>query len=183
MKQAFLFVLSNVEIQAPLPMELVPGITLQRATQEQVRTIKEKLHVFGPSSLKEDIYEARWFKAENGTMRFEKLPADFWRYWIVPRTEGDRERLVDLKTVCALLPTELVFGFTITRTGGLGWDTGVSVAFAKPSLMFPIGPPTAFLEPDLKQISATYYLLETAKKDFSSIHRAARLFYDLRLIP
>jgi Apea-like HEPN len=184
MKESFSFILNLVEIQAPLPMEIAAGFVLQKATDEQVEKIKEKLRVFGKLWW---IYQ-RSFDSTGGEGQAEgmlaNLPPTAWRYWVVT-FDGHGADKLSLEIAASLLLNPLRFGFAVTyseKGEEFTWDPSVMADYSCNWLSL-IRPPSLIGENDIGQLRQTYDLLQQLKTSSPAVYRSAQQFYDLRHIP
>src|SRR4051812_14933508 len=89
MHPKFSLVLNPFKMCAPLPVELVPGHILRRATSEEVERIKSETERWNPVSAGigrfTQFYEGRWVQnsADGSSRGFVLMEPESWRYFII----------------------------------------------------------------------------------------------------
>ena len=99
---SFCFILSPLDVKCEWPIEVIPGFFLQRANDEQILAIKDKIKLFEPFGFFATRYEAdlthsdETLKPHSPNTPYQSLPSEKWRYWILTfrgsNTEYHRSR-------------------------------------------------------------------------------------------
>lgn len=181
------FILSRFEYRGELPLEIIPQHWFQRASEEQVRVIKEMLgRMFELFSTPHHAYEHEVGEdtIENGnkTRRSSPLPREQWRYWVIT-TPGTNADMSDLSGAAGLLKHELDFGFLFRRYDeGHGWQMGSELGFfSRPWDMFEEMPVLSAGE--LKEINPYFQRLQAIKTEWPVLYSTARRFRALKALP
>ena len=106
----FAFVLNVSKLMDSSGVEVAPGHTLRRATNEEIHFIKETItslfgHHFGAG-----LWETR--QPKSGSGKYVRLPAKQWRYFVI-EFSSDNENLEMLQEALAIAPYDLEIGFTL----------------------------------------------------------------------
>jgi hypothetical protein len=188
-----IFVISLVDVLAPLPFEIIPGYFFDKAQLDTVRVIKYLLNIAIPYPYSPNLFlyersiRAEPGKAKGSTVYYhDVLTAENWRYWTV-WNNGMHIDSTHLEQACLLLKNEIEFGFHITHTSRGTFHSPVT-----PLMIKILGdiyeaayrrPITQVKLDDLKLISENCSFLKQLKPEHEHIKNALKLFDDLRTLP
>jgi len=121
-KQSFVFILSNIDVIGDLPVEVAPKHYFQKANDEQIKIIKEKIVLFSPafylmaslpfsSPYENDIIKIPGDKPGNFKFKLKLLPKEKWKYWAIV-FEGTNSEIPKVSQAASLLENDLELGFT-----------------------------------------------------------------------
>ncbi len=192
--KSFVFVLSNVDVDGELPIEIAPNHFFQRANVQQIKKIKRLINLCKPSLQPYPLpilYELDIIKETGdkpGSFRYQhkRLPEDKWRYWIIT-FEGTNSEINYIESATSLLHNDLELGFTIFGKSSL--VAGEAYIWHGQSLFsfFDSGeekkPAELVTENELLEISENYDLVKNISPDHEYIARTLRKFNDLKSLP
>ena len=180
---SFAFVLSPVEITCSLPAKLCDGLTLKRATNDDLERVREQIR--GIVSERPPAWSStQWYESkvtwEEGRVVFTPLPRDQWRYYGLEIADPSIN-LHNLQLLANIVDPPLdVVSLQLLAGGGVAYyPTTIFNLLAKP---FRRSPPI-FDDVSLCQIVDAYGLIELIQKDYGEIYRILGLYDDLRMVP
>ena len=184
------FILSAIKVETGLPFLLAPNHWLNRATEQQIETIKSFLQRFGVrpffvSPYENDIRAVPGDKPGNVSYQHTALPSDKLRYFVVD-FEGPNAELETIQHACLVIPNDIRLGFHFfgTESGfqGFGWHSqSLHTFFSDSDLDTTIARPVS--TDDLNLVSYTYAALKNLQSDFEHTARAFKRFNDLCNLP
>jgi len=194
-KESFVFILSLIDLEGDLPIEVIPKHFFRKANTEQTSIIKELLVRLHPYPWHRFPYEYSLReipKEEPDSSQYEyvELPQKDWRYWIIS-FEGYNSEIQDLEFAAALLKNELELGFTVLGdVPGLSSGEGGGYIWHMPSMMSyflddPHGTKSAIriCPEDIQEIGANYTLIKGTSAEHKHIQRAFQRFDTLKSLP
>ncbi|OHB56452.1 MAG: hypothetical protein A2173_01245 [Planctomycetes bacterium RBG_13_44_8b] len=195
MKNSFVFILNIINIEGELPIEVAPRHFFQKADAEQIDKIKKMLDIFVPFGFLKilnirpyevDIIKVPGEKPSSFSFKYEPLPEDKWRYWVI-LFEGTNKELQDIESAAFLLKHDIELGFTIFGKNSL--SSGEGYGWHTPSLFSFFDSPSSN-EPavlvstnEIREIPENYHLIKKISLDHEHITRAFRKLRDLKSLP
>jgi hypothetical protein len=195
MKNSFVFILNIINVEGELPIEIAPRHFFQKADAEQVEKIKKLVNLVVPFGFHKifnlrpyevDIIKVPAEKPDSFSYRYEQLPEDKWRYWVIS-FEGTNSELEYIEASASLLKHDLELGFTVFRKISLG--NGEGYGWHIPSLFSFFDSPSSS-EPavvvstnEIREIPENYHLIKKISPDHEHITRAFRKLRDLKSLP
>ena len=194
LEKSCVFVLSNIDVDGELPIEVAPNHFFQRANVQQIKKIKRLINLCKPYLQPYPfpiIYELDIIKEPGdkpGSFRYQhkRLPEDNWRYWVIT-FEGTNSEIKYIESAASLLRNDLELGFTIFGRSSL--VAGEAYIWHGQSLFsfFDSGeekrPAELVTENELREIRENYDLVKRISPDHEHITRAFRKFRDLKSLP
>jgi hypothetical protein len=186
----FAFVLNVSKLMASSGVEIAPGHTLRRATNEEMQFIKDMItslfaHHFGAG-----LWETR--QPKSGSGKYVRLPAKQWRYFVI-EFSSENENLELLQEALAIAPYGLEIGFTLL-TAALN-NQAVPVCVYRPPRLFQLlsaldyevhskqGNVRILTEAEGQQISEVFTKLATHDHKILDLHRIIKLVLELKDLP
>lgn len=193
LKKSFVFVLNLIDVRGQLPIEVAPGHFFQKANTEQIKKINELLNLFRPyphrilvqSPYEVNIIKVPGDKPSSYSYKYEPLPPNKWRYWIIS-FEGTNAEIEYIKSAASLLQHDLELGFTILGKSSV---VGDGYSWHGPSLFSFFDSPESnqpavlITVDELLEISENYDLIKKINRDHEHITRAFRKLRDLKSLP
>ena len=192
-EKSFVFVLNPIDVSGSLPIEIAPRHFFQRPDADQIRQIKKLLKlcttfpygIFSRPPYETDIVKVPGEKAHSYSLKYETLPPDKWRYWVIS-FEGTNAELLHVASAASVLRNDLELGFTVfgknsVSGAGYGWHAQSLFSFFESE----VADETAVLvtEEELREIPENYDLIKKISPDHEHITRAFRKFRDLKSLP
>lgn len=181
------FVSTLLSPKVQLPLELIPGLTLRRATEDEIREIASELSRYGRAGTflnGSHLYEGEWIWQQDGaTANYRHLPKDQWRYFVI-QCQDDGQSLIDARRSFVLTETELDVPIvvhplsisTVMRRISLIGD--LSAILGHPFLK--AESPKDFTECEVEAIRSAHADLGSLPSHYESIHRAVELLVEMR---
>ena len=196
MSKSFTFVLSLINVEGDLPIEVIPQHLFQKANPDQIDTIKELLARLFPYPWLESPYEYTVQEIPQDTpgsfeYKYEVLPQQDWRYWVIA-FEGYNTEIPELGFASALLKNDLELGFTVLSLDIIRDAPSGSQGYLwhLPSLfsyflddMFGKKPVVNINSADIGEIGTNYALIKSISAEHEHITRALERFDTLRSLP
>lgn len=194
LEKSFVFVLSNVDVDGELPIEVAPNHFFQRANVQQIKKIKRLINLCKPSLQPYPLpilYELDIIKETGdkpGSFRYQHklLPEDKWRYWVIT-FEGTNSEIKYIESAASLLRNDLELGFAVLGKSSL--VAGEAYIWHGQSLFsfFDSGeekrPAELVTENELREIRENYDLVKKISPEHEHISRALSKFNDLKSLP
>lgn len=187
------FVVSNIEVDGDLPVEVLPGHVFRRASDEEIaeinRVISESSNRQFFSWIRYDALVKEVRQEGNTNYHFEDLPREQWRYWVIA-FEGQNRRVHDVDLLALLLPTDFDLGFQLYYDGLL--QSGKRVGYMQMPLHYveKYGSTEEIFKnarristKQLESITELHSLFEALPEDYSFVRHAISNFSALRRIP
>jgi len=118
-KSGFSFIVTHVDVEGPMPVEIIQGHIFRQACPAEIETINSLFRkTIGISSFQWPRYDAvvREEKYEGrSSYHYEILPSDKWKYWVVA-FEGTNVSVHRIAQVALLLDPDIDFGFEVYFT-------------------------------------------------------------------
>jgi len=122
-ESGFVFVLSHIDVQCDVPIEIIPNHCFRKAYSQEITEIKKLLDEFDisypkmiglpvPSGIPYDSIVREIRRGKSCQYERVKLPADKWKYWVVA-FEGGNGEIEDLQYCANLIKNDLDFAFQI----------------------------------------------------------------------
>lgn len=195
MKESFVFVLSLIDFEGDLPIEVIPKHFFQKANTKQISRIKELLSSFYPHPFLRFPYEysvRKIPKEEPGSFQYEhdELPPEDWRYWIIS-FEGYNSEIQDLGLAAALLKNELELGFTVLgeipglstgERGGCVWHMASLMSYFLDN-QHGMKSAIKVYQEDIQKIGTNHTLIKEISAEHKHIQRASQRFGTLKSLP
>lgn len=195
MKKSFVFILSLIEFEGDIPIEVIPKHFFQKANNKQISRIKELLYCFYPHPFNRFPYEysvRKIPKEKPDSFEYEHdaLTQEDWRYWIIS-FEGYNSEIKDLGLAAALLKNELEFGFTVLGDiPGLTTEESGGYMWNMPSMMsyfledqFGMKSAIKVYQEDIMKVATNYTLIKEISAEHKHIQRAIQRFDTLKSLP
>lgn len=190
------FVLTNIDIEGELPVELIPGYFLRRANDVEIAYFKDcidKISGSGSFPLPNVWcqYEYTFSKERhenNTTFHRKHLPKEKWKYWVVAYN-GVNTNLHKLAYIATLLSVDIDFGIDVffDQIDQAGTIQGYSFMGNQISGFCSNNEPYANAKTlnvgDLAVIGKYFELYESIKDDYEYIDHALKNYYALRNMP
>ncbi len=126
----YVFVLTLIDPQFDTPYEVIPNHFLQKATADQIESIKSLLHIFDSNPhlsrahYEYDVIETQGDQPGSRSFDYKELPADKLRYWVI-NFQGFNAELQELGYALGLMDQDIDLGFYFITSGsfaeGYGW--------------------------------------------------------------
>ncbi|PHS24114.1 MAG: hypothetical protein COA85_08830 [Robiginitomaculum sp.] len=117
MKSGFAFIVTHLEIEGDLPVEILDGYFFRHARDQEIEIIENILSQSNYGSWPWPAYnETLTIVEETGNIRRsgEKLPRDQWKYWVIAYNYDDKEnRMHDIDRALMLLSPDIETGFVV----------------------------------------------------------------------
>jgi len=192
-KSGLAFVVTNIEVDGDLPVEVIPDHTFRKASDAEIAEITS---VISESSNRPVISWVRYDalvkevrQEGNTTYHFESLPREQWRYWVIA-FDGPNRRIHDVDLLALLLPTDFDLGFQIYYDGPK--QSGERVGYMQMPLHFveKYGSTDEMFKnakrvstKQLESINELHSLFCALPEEFPFVHHAIHNFSALRRIP
>ena len=185
-------ILNNIDVTYPLPYEISPGIRLDRASDERICTIKNRLQLLlgdgQPGWARFFEYAFEKSTENTNSVIMHPLPPDHWRYYIIEFDDNGKLNIdLHLASNASLMPIENC-SIRIMNNGGFAWKIGALQNYFS-GMEWEWGPPKIIEKTELLDLAEAYhqYIHTTGgiggNSDFPEILRALDLLDSLSLIP
>jgi hypothetical protein len=181
------FVSTLLTPKVAIPLELIPGLTLRKATEDEIYEISSELRRYGRQGTFLDgshLYEGEWtWQPDGKAANFQILPKDRWRYFVL-EYQDDGRSLIDARRSFVLTEPELdvpivvhpLMVSTVMRRISLVGD--LSAILGHPVLNFQV--PREFSQHDVDAARSVHADLQSLPQQYESIHRAVDLLVEMR---
>jgi len=190
LKKSFVFILNDINVEGELPIEVAPGHFFQKADNEQIKMIKERLPHFMPYIPTPLPYEGKIVKIPKGkqgsfSLNYEPLDEKYWKYHIIT-FEGVNKELQDIEYAASLLEHDLELGFSFlssTKYDGFAfsWHQLSLTSFFSDKAF--IEPAVTIADDEIQQIFDNYALIKKIDSEHEHVTRALRKFDHLNSLP
>lgn len=190
LKKSFVFILNHINVEGKLPIEVAPGHFFQRANDEQIKMIKERLPYFLPYFRTTLPYEVTIVKTpgENqGSIKYENipLPKEKWKYFVISFT-GSNTELQSIQFAASLLEHDVELGFMfLAQSGvdgfGFGWSPQWLSSFFTDREFYE--PAITVASDEINNIFDNYTQINNINPEFEHIKRALEKFNQLKSLP
>ncbi|HJP17525.1 MAG TPA: hypothetical protein QF468_02595 [Nitrospinota bacterium] len=193
-KSGLSFILTHIDVEGDLPLEIIPGYFFRKAKDNEIKSIKEYLNEYPTYPLKNFgiPYEAIIKEVRNeGSTSYQReaLPPDKWKYWVLA-FEGSNSLIRDLQYAAILLPHDLDFAFEIFFKESHQQGEPFAYSFIplhlrdKYSSFDEVNSNAAKVKVDeLIKIKEYYNLRQNLSSNFIFVDHAIKNFFSLRNIP
>lgn len=175
--------------EVPLPLELLPGLTLRKASDDEYHSITSELRRYGRQGTFLDAahyFESEYIWQEDGKGASNvDLPKDKWRYFVV-EFEDDGTALLTASRAFILADSDLVVPMVIHRPSiatimnRISLIGDLSAIFGHPYLE--PRAPRSFKQSDVDVIQQIHSELQSIPSEFEGIHRAIDMLLELRTL-
>lgn len=192
-KSGFAFVVSHIDVQGNLPVELIPDHNFRRAADSEIESIRQLLNASIPphftgywprydSVVREERYEG------SSSYHFDELPAEKWKYWVIA-FEGNNIRVHQLEVPLLLLEPEIELGFQVyfTKSAQQGDQIGWSMIplhlvekYAHPGAAYKNA--RTITVDELQRIGQYFDLCNSIPEQFPFLDHALKNFSSIRRI-
>jgi len=194
MNSGLVFIMSHIDVEGKLPVEIIKDHYFRRATNNEIISIRNYLEqlrggrpgLFWPrydSLVKEERYEGKT------SYHFEELPKEKWKYWVIT-FEGNNQHIRDIEHIALLLKNDLDFGFTFiyekaSQQGKIFGTTLPDFNIYNKYTSSDVSCSNAITisTDELENISKDYSWYKNIPEEFNFIEHAIKNFSSLRSIP
>ncbi|HDZ61707.1 MAG TPA: hypothetical protein ENH40_01000 [Nitrospirae bacterium] len=194
MDSGLVFIMSHIDIEGELPIEIIKDHCIRRASDEQISSIRNYLEqlrggrpgFFWPrydSLVKEERYEGKT------SYHFKELPKEQWKYWVIT-FEGYNHHIHDIEYVALLLENDLDFGFTFiynkpSQQGEIYATSlpGFNIYNKYTSSDIATSNAITIKSKELESIGTYYSWYKDIPEEYNFIEHAVKNFSSLRSIP
>jgi len=186
------FILSLIDILAPLPFEIIPGYILDRARPDQIQLFRE--YVNSTQTIHNNIfnYERSQVREVQGKIKehtsyvSDALPPDKWKYWTLSY-DGHNCEYNTLQQASMLLKEEIEFGYQLFYKAGkiaTAFGSAATVSYlTRDDVAFHFQPTISITKNDLLHIREYYDLIMQLTPEYGHIKKSLTLFDNLRALP
>lgn len=183
---SFAFILTPIKPEIELDIEIIDGVYLSKATEDEITKIKSYIASYGPS-LKRTYYEAEAGRSGSGGLVFRYLPPSEWRYFVL-RFNYNPLSWNDLAKVLGISKEELHLGKGFTVSGeypGEFYKNAPTDYNYWDRLMHRAEPPQIAIigVDEIAEYSKLYSLYKESTKSFPWLENVLEMFRDLEGIP
>jgi hypothetical protein len=186
MNKSFCFILTPVDVDGALPLEVIENHWIQKADTNQIVFIREKVSEFSAVG-RVPQYEFNLVGEKTQNNRHwtaVPLQEQDWRYLVINFFE-ENSKIHDLAIAAGLLKIDLEFGFTFTYHPQI----------EGPLVSFRIGFITNFFQSfwpmqvekiktgELKQIGEYYLMIQSIKNSFPNVYQLLNQYDQLKALP
>lgn len=187
----FTFVLTPIEVQCDVPVEMIPGHWLARATINQTLAIKEFLESLG--SLYFDVHYEFAFgpnpDPQTGTnsVTGTRISSEQWRYWVI-NYEGPNVSSGRLATALQLIEPPIELGFDAIRSPvdpphyAFVSRRGAVFTFFE-DLVLRLNNPAIVTASSWTEARSLFELLGALEKEHPEVWRAIQNFEQTKMLP
>lgn len=195
-RHGFAFIATHIDIEGEPSIELIPGYTFRRASEDEIVTIKNKIQEGLPLRyqnkslpyeyvVKEEIYENQI------SYHFDKLDRDSWKYWVIAYKNVTSDRFSVLSKALALLPVDLDIAFDIQWIKLNDTKEEITMWSPIPLHIKELYSDNKFLstnskkinKEDIKKTGELYNLISEYDKSYNFIDHAISNYMNLRRLP
>lgn len=179
-----------VDVSVDLPLEVIPNVRLERATDEQIELLKNRIR---PSNLENPIAYGREYahvlkeqKKSSTTWMPVPLPREKWRYFLFTFA-GNGYEFHKIYRLCCVVDPPFEFRFVIHTTGeyGTGEPIGWGGQMPSPLNAMRLQPAQALVitQDTISDLRTAYSQLYDNAVSHPDLERAVGMFHDIRLVP
>ena len=170
--EGFMFVLNRVDVTCPLPFETAPGHNLQRASDNQIAAIREKLNLFKSGYT---FSPHRLYETDDCS---EDLEPSKMLYWVINFT-GLPTEACNLQIAASLLGKPLRLDLVFTRVGnglGLNWSPGSVFNFYSLAFFHEQGNLRVLTIEALETLRKNYDKIKKSQDNWAKVYKCAQRF-------
>ena len=177
--RSYAVITTPLEVKCKLPFELIPGHTLDKASNKQVEDIKKWLNEFGDKRLQDSL---EYYTPENSVERC-RLDPDKWRYFVVNYDETNQRLINELRPVAGIASVELPMWLTIVHSEATHGSALDPVAFSlMENSLCSFQSPRIIDEQILLQIKTTHTNYVALASEYTEVKRAIKMYQELKHI-